>query len=234
MPYFPHYDIYSILLPDINNSMSPCVFYHFDRAAGNSLSGSALYNYKGNWPTSCKTKGRQQILTFMQDPKNAKAEFSLLNVDSKIDDISNEKIPIGQINLIYVLSGSVEICLNSFSSILESNVVLICEGNTPENPLNISIEPINGTAAILIISLNILNNVQSISETGFDKVMLRKESFNNYCFSEAPYNYVPPVFSDRHKNEVNVPPAVVRDTLDISEYPRGQISTAWINIMKQG
>lgn len=42
------------------------------------------------------------------------------------------------------------------------------------------------------------------------------------------------MFSDRYLNESQVPPAVIRDRLVIEEFPAGTISTAWINMMKQG
>ncbi|KAI9096431.1 hypothetical protein DFS34DRAFT_650538 [Phlyctochytrium arcticum] len=51
---------------------------------------------------------------------------------------------------------------------------------------------------------------------------------------ESPRHYVPPVFSARFKNESDVPPAVVRDHLNIEDFPVGAISTVWINMVKQG
>jgi hypothetical protein len=46
--------------------------------------------------------------------------------------------------------------------------------------------------------------------------------------------YKPPIFSARYKNESEVPPPVIKDTLDINEFPSGQMSTCWINMVKQG
>ncbi|KNC97694.1 succinylglutamate desuccinylase/aspartoacylase [Spizellomyces punctatus DAOM BR117] len=51
---------------------------------------------------------------------------------------------------------------------------------------------------------------------------------------DSARHYRPPVFSARFKNESDVPPAIVRDRLAIEEFPVGAISTAWINIAKQG
>ncbi len=51
---------------------------------------------------------------------------------------------------------------------------------------------------------------------------------------ESAKTYRPPVFSARFQNESKVPPPIIRDTLNIDEYPRGKISTAWINMVKQG
>ena len=51
---------------------------------------------------------------------------------------------------------------------------------------------------------------------------------------ESAKPYKPPIFSARYQNESKVPPPIIRDTLDIDEYPKGQISTAWINMVKQG
>jgi hypothetical protein len=53
-------------------------------------------------------------------------------------------------------------------------------------------------------------------------------------FYGSAHHYKPPVFSDRFVNESQVPPAVIRDQLVIEEFPVGQISTAWINMVKQG
>jgi len=51
---------------------------------------------------------------------------------------------------------------------------------------------------------------------------------------ESARHYRPPVFSARYVNESEVPPPIVRDTLVIEEFPIGKISTAWINMVKQG
>ncbi|KAI8896172.1 hypothetical protein BC833DRAFT_598658 [Globomyces pollinis-pini] len=51
---------------------------------------------------------------------------------------------------------------------------------------------------------------------------------------ESAHKYKPPVFSARYRNESDVPPPVIRDHLVIEEFPAGQISTAWINMVKQG
>ncbi|KAI9364432.1 hypothetical protein DFJ73DRAFT_809382 [Zopfochytrium polystomum] len=51
---------------------------------------------------------------------------------------------------------------------------------------------------------------------------------------ESARHYRPPVFSARYQNESEVPPPVVRDCLKIEEFPEGKISTAWINMVKQG
>ena len=46
--------------------------------------------------------------------------------------------------------------------------------------------------------------------------------------------YRPPNLSSRYLNESHVPPPIVKDSLKLDDFPKGQISTAWINIMKQG
>ncbi|KAJ1552259.1 hypothetical protein HK405_012031, partial [Cladochytrium tenue] len=51
---------------------------------------------------------------------------------------------------------------------------------------------------------------------------------------EPTRHYRPPVFSARHQNESEVPPPIVRDRLNVEEFPTGRISTAWINMVKQG
>ena len=53
-------------------------------------------------------------------------------------------------------------------------------------------------------------------------------------FFESAQLYRPPVFSDRYINESDVPPPVIRDRLIVEEFPVGTISTAWINMVKQG
>ncbi|KAL2916081.1 hypothetical protein HK105_204505 [Polyrhizophydium stewartii] len=53
-------------------------------------------------------------------------------------------------------------------------------------------------------------------------------------FWDSAHQYRPPVFSARHQNESVVPPPVVCDSLVIEEFPAGMISTAWINMVKQG
>ncbi|KAI9203897.1 uncharacterized protein BJ171DRAFT_582667 [Polychytrium aggregatum] len=51
---------------------------------------------------------------------------------------------------------------------------------------------------------------------------------------DSARHYRPPVFSARFQNESEVPPPTVRDSLAISEFPTGKISTLWINMVKQG
>ncbi|KAJ3130038.1 hypothetical protein HK098_006750 [Nowakowskiella sp. JEL0407] len=53
-------------------------------------------------------------------------------------------------------------------------------------------------------------------------------------FWESARHYRPPIFSARYQNESDVPPPEVRDTLVIDEFPKGKISTLWINMVKQG
>ncbi|KAJ3203514.1 hypothetical protein HDU67_010146 [Dinochytrium kinnereticum] len=55
-----------------------------------------------------------------------------------------------------------------------------------------------------------------------------------FKYWESAKHYRPPVFSARYQNESEVPPPVVRDSLVIEEFPAGKISTAWINMVKQG
>ncbi|TPX35144.1 hypothetical protein SmJEL517_g02366 [Synchytrium microbalum] len=61
---------------------------------------------------------------------------------------------------------------------------------------------------------------------------------NNYNLAvkywDSARHYRPPSMSARYVNESDVPPPVIRDTLDIEEFPVGKISTVWINMMKQG
>ncbi|KAJ3114365.1 hypothetical protein HDU96_002170 [Phlyctochytrium bullatum] len=56
----------------------------------------------------------------------------------------------------------------------------------------------------------------------------------HYKYWDSAKHYRPPTFSARYQNESEVPPPVVRDSLVIEEFPTGKISTAWINMMKQG
>ena len=51
---------------------------------------------------------------------------------------------------------------------------------------------------------------------------------------ESAKPYRPPTFSERYKNESEVPPPVIKDSLVIEDFPVGQVSTAWINMVKQG
>jgi predicted deacylase len=51
---------------------------------------------------------------------------------------------------------------------------------------------------------------------------------------QSAHKYIPPKFSARYRNESDVPPAVIKDSLEISDYPNGTISTAWINMVKEG
>ncbi|KAJ3190625.1 hypothetical protein HK101_008528 [Irineochytrium annulatum] len=53
-------------------------------------------------------------------------------------------------------------------------------------------------------------------------------------FWESAKHYRAPTFSARYQGESEVPPPVVRDSLVIEEFPEGKISTAWINMVKQG
>ncbi|KAI9144553.1 hypothetical protein BKA69DRAFT_1055684 [Paraphysoderma sedebokerense] len=51
---------------------------------------------------------------------------------------------------------------------------------------------------------------------------------------ELAKQYHPPSFSSRFANESEVPPPVIKDALVIEEFPRGKISTCWINMVKTG
>lgn len=53
-------------------------------------------------------------------------------------------------------------------------------------------------------------------------------------YFESAQHYRPPVFSNRYRNESEVPPPIIRDSLVIEDFPIGVISTAWINMVKQG
>lgn len=51
---------------------------------------------------------------------------------------------------------------------------------------------------------------------------------------ESAHIYRAPTFSARYRNESDVPPPVVRDRLVIEDFPMGAITTAWINMVKEG
>ncbi|KAJ3411296.1 hypothetical protein HDV05_002400 [Chytridiales sp. JEL 0842] len=51
---------------------------------------------------------------------------------------------------------------------------------------------------------------------------------------DSARHYKPPVFSARYRNESEVPPPIVKDSLVIEDFPVGTISTAYINMVKQG
>ncbi|KAJ3046720.1 hypothetical protein HK097_000601 [Rhizophlyctis rosea] len=51
---------------------------------------------------------------------------------------------------------------------------------------------------------------------------------------ESARHYRPPQFSNRWQLETDVPPPAVKDNLVIDEFPRGKISTCWLNMMKNG
>ncbi|KAJ3361689.1 hypothetical protein HDU91_003798 [Kappamyces sp. JEL0680] len=53
-------------------------------------------------------------------------------------------------------------------------------------------------------------------------------------YFESAQHYRPPVFSDRFRSESEVPPPITKDRLVIEDFPAGQISTSWINMVKQG
>lgn len=53
-------------------------------------------------------------------------------------------------------------------------------------------------------------------------------------YLESAKRYIPPAFTERSLNESDVPPPIIKDTLDIEDFPTSQISTAWINMVKQG
>jgi hypothetical protein len=63
---------------------------------------------------------------------------------------------------------------------------------------------------------------------------ITNQSTQNSKYWDSARHYRPPNFSERYKNESDVPPPVVRDKLVIEEFPMGKISTVWINMMKQG
>lgn len=53
-------------------------------------------------------------------------------------------------------------------------------------------------------------------------------------YLESAKRYIPPAFTERSINESEVPPPVIKDSLVIEDFPTSQISTAWINMVKQG
>ena len=53
-------------------------------------------------------------------------------------------------------------------------------------------------------------------------------------FYESAQHYHPPIFSDRHRLATQVPSPKIVDTLVIEDFPRGQVSTVWVNMVKQG
>lgn len=63
---------------------------------------------------------------------------------------------------------------------------------------------------------------------GFNFMGLKKRNW------ESARPYKPPTFSERYKNESEVPPPVIKDDLIIEDFPEGQMSTVWINMVKQG
>ena len=53
-------------------------------------------------------------------------------------------------------------------------------------------------------------------------------------YLESAKRYIPPAFTERSLNECEVPPPIIIDSLVIEDFPTSQISTAWINMVKQG
>lgn len=47
---------------------------------------------------------------------------------------------------------------------------------------------------------------------------------------KGPEEYRPPVIR-QYRTETDVPPAMVKDFLDISDFPKGELRSAWINMV---
>lgn len=60
----------------------------------------------------------------------------------------------------------------------------------------------------------------------------RRDSLAGVTFEPSGI-YVPPRFALMHK-DTDMPPPIIRDKLEVNEFPLHAISTAWIKIMTQG
>jgi hypothetical protein len=61
----------------------------------------------------------------------------------------------------------------------------------------------------------------------------RRDSLINMETFDPNAIYEPPAFALIHK-DTDMPPPVIRDKLEVDEFPLNTISTAWIKIMTQG
>lgn len=120
-------------------------------------------------------------------------------------------------------------------------------------PVDSNLE-LNDSATILTIQIQVFDTEQPESDKA---VLTPQTSMSNLCLSsscrlngqescanldvnklnhhgESAHKYIPHLLQERNNHESDVPPPVIRDTLTISEFPKGSISTAWVNMVKEG
>ena len=94
----------------------------------------------------------------------------------------------------------------------------------------------NNTSSIIVFDDQPMWNVPLQRRDSLEAISLTNVPGGNLHtkYYESAHHYKPPMFSDRYQHESNVPPAVIKDQLQVEDFPVGAISTAWINMVKQG
>jgi hypothetical protein len=98
-----------------------------------------------------------------------------------------------------------------------------------ESPLLAHSDPVGLPPLTSDLSLQKLWNIPLLQRHG-SKIL----NSAGLDYAESSRHYKLPENSERCENESEVPPPVIKDTLDINDFPEGAIRTAWINIIKQG
>jgi hypothetical protein len=152
-----------------------------------------------------------------------------------------------------VISGSIKVNVagDSTNHILTSGRTLVCEREDNSAPTDLSMTPIGSTqdlssgddltSVVLTIQLCVFKTQRSESPglTPLLKPMTtrgRSGSLGEFHLDnhqlkakhwESAHRYQPPIFSERYKNESEVPPPVVRDSLNIEELVCLILVTQW-------
>lgn len=177
---------------------------------------------------------------------------SINGLDEKKKELASptNKFLLGRFTIVHVISGSIKVKVEgSQSKILETEHTLVCEREENCAPTDVSMTPVTDEPAkVLMIQLMVFKSERGLESPAItpmlppvlSKTRGQSGSLGEFQLDpkaqkwESVHRYKPPVFAERIKNESDVPPPVVRDSLVIEEFPMGTISTAWINMVKEG
>lgn len=178
--------------------------------------------------------------------------------------LPTNKFLLGRFTILYVISGSIKVLVDGdpTTRYLKAGQTMVCEREDNSAPTDLCMIPISSSdhlnagedlsSVVLTIQITAFKSerLESPGVTPLLRPALlmgqkgRSGSFADFQLTdtqsfapnhwESVHRYNPPVFAQRYENESDVPPPVVRDTLNIDEFPKGTISTAWINMVKEG
>nr|KAJ3423084.1 hypothetical protein HK105_003317 [Polyrhizophydium stewartii] len=206
-------------------------------------------------------KALSEPLTPTGPQPSSSSEQDLFSEEEKVA-ARTSKMLLGNFTIVYVVTGSIQVTVEGDNQmrVLNQGQVLICERDEEAAPTDLTMTPnLKPQQApskapkdfVMKGGLGIAGHVDSGSIIVYDdqpawivpKELERQQTLTDVGmispnlatkFWDSAHQYRPPVFSARHQNESVVPPPVVCDSLVIEEFPAGMISTAWINMVKQG